>query len=474
MPKQFSKTKVLRELAKRGSEPFRLEKYLFPEQLAFVKDPAPFKLGLTTRRAGKTVSCAADLMHSALTTAESISLYITLSRSNAKRLVWPELKRINRKFSLKASFNESELKVELPNGAIIYCSGANDRSEIEKFRGLAVKTVYIDECQSFPNYIEDLINDVLSPALMDYAGTLCLIGTPGPIPTGFFYDASRSSTWKQHNWSFWDNPHIVAKSGVTHQELFQRELKRRGVTEDNPSIQREWFGKWVLDSDSLVFTYSSSKNDYIDLPTAKYTYILGIDIGYDDADALAVLAFNDQSKHTYLCKEVITKKQGLSELVNQIEVLQKQYDISKIVMDTGSLGKKIAEEIIRRYKIPVEAAEKNRKNEYIELLNDALRTGSLLVKSGSRFAHDAMRVEWDLDKSTPDKKVVSKRFHSDICDAVLYAWRCSYSFTYQQPKAKPVYGTKQWADEEAIRLEEQAMEHFTALEEMTKFDPFKY
>lgn len=474
MPKPSSENRILAELVKRKVKPFLLEKYLFREQLAFVKDPSRRKAAVTTRRAGKTVSCAADLMYTSLHNPEVVSLYITLSRSNAKRLVWPELKRINRKFKLGASFNESELKVEMPNGAVIYCSGANDRSEIEKFRGLALKMVYIDECQSFPNYIEDLINDVLSPALMDYAGTLCLIGTPGPIPTGFFYDASRSSSWSQHNWTFFNNPFILAKSGMKHQDLLDAELKSRGVGADNPSIQREWFGRWMLDTDALVYDYSVEKNDYVTAPIEKSTHILGIDIGFDDADALAVLSYNDSNRHTYLLEEVITKKQGLTELVDQIESLQKKYDISKIVMDMGGLGKKIAEEIIRRYKIPVEAAEKSRKNEYIELMNDALRTGALKIKRGSRFASDAMKVEWDFEKSTPDRKVVSSRFHSDICDAVLYAWRCSYSFTYVAPKPKTPYGTEKYWDEEAKRLEALAEEHFEALAEDEKNNPWKY
>jgi hypothetical protein len=308
---------------------------------------------------------------------------------------------------------------------------------------------------------------------MDYAGTLCLIGTPGPVPSGFFYDTSNNSGWSHHSWSFWDNPHIPAKAGLTHKELFEQELANRGVTTEDPSIQREWFGKWVLDINALVYRYDAAKNDYVGLQTAPHTYILGIDIGYDDADALAILAWNETSKLTYLVEEVITKKQGLTELVGQIEVLQKKYDISKIVMDMGGLGKKIAEEIIRRYKIPVEAAEKSRKAEYIELLNDSLRTGSLKIKAGSRFAHDAMRVEWDYDKSTPDRKVVSNKYHSDICDAVLYAWRYSYSFTYQAPKPQPKYGTDPFWKEEAERMEEAAEEHFKQLEEMDK-DPYKW
>lgn len=460
--------KVVEELQKRSSKPFRLEDYLFKEQLEFVQDSAPFKLAVTTRRAGKTVSCAADLIYSALETPESICLYITLSRINAKRIVWPELKRINRQFSLGIEFNESELMAKIPNGSIIYCSGASDRTEIEKFRGLAIKRVYIDECQSFPSYIEDLINDVIAPALMDYSGSLCLIGTPGPIPSGFFYDCSRSLAWKQHNWSFWDNPFILKKSGKTHQEILDRELKRRGVTIDNPSIQREWFGKWVLDSDSLVYHYDGKKSSYEHLPNHSWTYILGIDLGFDDADALVVLAHSATSPTTYIVEEKITRHQGITELVEQIADFRKHYDISKVVVDTGGLGKKIGEEISRRYKIAIQPAEKQRKIEYIELLNDALRTGALKAKGNSVFASDCMKVEWDLDKSTPDKKVISKRFHSDICEAVLYAWRESYSFTYTPEKKRSSPGSKEWANEEQERMEEEALEHFQGQEDPLK------
>jgi hypothetical protein len=155
-------------------------------------------------------------------------------------------------------------------------------------------------------------------------------------------------------------------------------------------------------------------------------------------------------------------------LVGQIEELRKKYDISKIVVDTGGLGKKIAEEMSRRYKIACIPAEKVRKVEYIELMNDAMRTGTLLAKANSRYAQDCMKVEWDRAKSTPDKKVISSRFHSDICEAVLYAWRESYSFTHSPEAPKPPYGSKQWSDEEAQRLEEQAEQYFTEQEEASK------
>jgi hypothetical protein len=446
----ISQKQAAKEMLRRSSHPtFDIKDYLFDKQLEFVLDPAPFKIAVTTRRAGKTVSCAADLIYTAINTSDCICVYITLSRSNAKRIVWPELKRINRRFKLQGEFNESELSVTFQNGSIIYCSGASDRTEIEKFRGLAIKKAYLDEGQSFPAYIRELVDDVLGPALMDYAGTLCLIGTPGPIPTGYFYEIATTSDWSKHTWSFFDNPKLdFLSQGLTHQDVLIRELKRRGVSPDNPSIQREWFGKWVLDSDSLVYKFDSKKNTYEELPKGSWNYILGVDIGFDDADALCVLAWSNSSNTTYLVEEQITRKQGLTELVSQIDSLRGKYPFEKIVMDQGGLGKKIAEEIIRRYKIAVEPAEKNRKLEYIELMNDALRTGTLKCKKDSTFASDALKVEWDMDKSTPDKMKVSNRFHSDICDAVLYAWRASYAFTHSPEKVSMKYGSKEWAKQE--------------------------
>ena len=317
------KSKIEAELAKRSKakptiNELTLESYLFDKQLDFVRDDAPFKVAVTSRRSGKTVSCAVDLLYTALNTSEIVCLYITLSRNNAKKIIWPELKRLCRKFGISPKFNESDLSCELENGSMIYCSGASDKSEIEKFRGLSLKKVYIDECQSFPNYIEGLIDDVLAPALMDYAGSISLIGTPGPIPVGFFFDAYNSPNWSNHSWTFWDNPHIAAKSGLTHKDLFKRELKRRGVDKSAPSIQREWFGKWVLDTDSLVFKYDSKVNDYEQTPLCD-NFIMGIDLGYDDADAICILGWNDKEKVTYIVEEKTTRHQGLTELVEQID-----------------------------------------------------------------------------------------------------------------------------------------------------------
>lgn len=437
------------EIDKFWMRKFNLTQFLFDKQLAFVEDPEPFKVAVCSRRSGKTIACAAHLIHTAINSPNTIGLYITLAAVNAKKLVWRELKKINDEYKLDGSVNDSELSITFRNGSIIYLSGAGDKSEIEKFRGLPIKLCYVDECQSFKSYLEDLINDVISPALLDHAGSLCLIGTPGPVPAGFFYDCSvKSDVWSKHYWTFFDNPHIALKSGKTHQQLLDRELKRRGMTVNDPSIQREFFGKWVLDTNSLLIRYDSKTNDFKGLlDHVKYNYILGIDVGYKDADALAVLAWSEHDPATYLVEEVVTTKQGITELASQIETLDKKYKFGKMVMDMGALGKKIGEELIRRHHLPVEAADKTRKIENVELMNDALRTGKLKAKADSKFAEDSYKVEIDRDKSTPDKIVISDRYHSDIIDAVLYAFKLSPAYSYIKPKEPPKPGTKEWADQ---------------------------
>ena len=443
---------LFREIPRLVAKPFHIEKFCFEKQIDFINDESPFKTAVCSRRSGKTVACAADLIRAALKDPDRVCLYITLSRKNAKKLVWKELKKINAEFKLMAHEDNQELSMTFPNGSTIYCSGAKDASEIEKFRGLAITLCYIDECQSFRPYIEELIDDVISAALFDYNGKLCLIGTPGPVPAGYFYKASQSANWSHHHWTMFENPHISAKSGKPVQELIQRELDRRGVQIDNPSIQREMFGRWVIDTDSLVFKYSAEINHFDTLPVnaGRWEYVMGVDVGHDDADAVVVLAWNEYVKTVYLVDEIVTKKQGITELAQQMQELIDKYKIYNIVMDTGGLGKKIAKELQTRFSLPVRAADKARKHEFIELMNDASRRGAFKANKASVFAQDSMLVEWDLDKETPDKKVVSDRYHSDVCDAALYAFReCLHWLSGPEPEVH-AYQSDKWFKKQHI------------------------
>lgn len=450
-PKEL--TKVIQTL-EGERETFDLGKVLFPKQDKFGLDKARYQTAVCSRRAGKSIGAAARLIAAALSRPNSVALYVTLSRANAKRILWQALLELNREYGLGGEPKESELRMVFPNGANIYLSGASDKTEVDKFRGLALVLVLVDEAQALPSYLKQLVDEVLAPALMDFDGQLVLIGTPGPVPSGYFYECDMSQTWSHHSWTVFDNPWIERKSKKTPQQHLEEELKRRGVTVDDPVIQREWFGRWCYDPSSLVFRYNAQVNHYDSLPGAQrpWEYVIGVDLGFDDADAVCVLAWSESSPNLYLVEENVMAKQGITELANVLRSAWDKYSPLGVVADMGGLGKKIADELTRRTGIPMEAADKERKLEHIELLNDALRTGRMFAKKESRFAQDCLLVEWD--KSNPEKPKISERFHSDICDAVLYAYRKAQHWLYQEPKApKPQINTPEWLLEQERELE---------------------
>ena len=443
--------------------PFRLEEVLFPKQLPFGTERGRFVTAVCTRRAGKTFADAAKMFAVARAKPGCVAVYITKSRVNAKRLFWKILKTMNDAYGLGGIVKEAELCIELPNGSDIYLSGCVHEAEIENFRGMPIGIVILDEAQGFPNFIEKLVDEVLAPALMDFDGQLVLVGTPGPVPIGYFYECATNPEWVHHEWTVFDNPHILRKSGKTAQALLDEELKRRGVTIEEPSIQREWFGRWVLDVNSLVFQYDVKRNGR-QAPKCAH-HVISIDVGFDDADAIAVLGWNDDDPALYLVEELVMTKQTLTPLMAQVSKLYAQYEPQAVICDMGGLGKKLALTIEERTNIPIEAADKQEKLAHIELLNDALRTDLMFAPADSRFAQDCMKVEWD--RSNPEKPKISERFHSDICDAVLYGWRKCQQWLYvpATPKA-PRLGTVEYAAErqkqEAQEMEEVMEQEFAA------------
>lgn len=452
MDQEYLDALVLDAIRINGSPSFRLEDFLFKEQLALAQDPAKFATAVCSVRAGKTVTCAADLIDTAITKPGVVCLYITLARSSAKRIIWPDLHKINREYQLGGIPNESDLSFKFPNGSIIYCSGASDSAEIEKFRGLSnVALAYLDESQAFRAHIKELVEEILIKRLYDTNGRLRLIGTPGPIPSGYFYNASQSSQWSHHAWTLHSNPWIERKSGCTVAELIAQDCARKGVSLDDPSIQRECFGRWVLDSNSLLLEYKVDRNDYTELPAikGKWNYILGMDFGFEDADSFSVLAWSDFSPNTYLVEEVIAEKQTYDQMCVNFDRLYKKYDIQRIVADPGGGGKKLIESLKQRYPIPMNVADKLGKIANYGLLNNALRTGRFYAKKDSRFAQDCNLLERDRDKSTPEKTVV--KGHSDSVDSCLYAFKESPAYGYTPPIERSKPGTtehdKEFAEE---------------------------
>lgn len=461
----ITKQALLAEIERRTKEAskvaFDFERFCFKAQYLFFRGPGQgrFRSAVCSRRAGKTVGIAADMVDTMKSDDGVNLLYITVTQQAARAIIWGDLMKILEDNDMMADckVDNSRLTVEYKkNKSKIYIAGAKDRAEIEKYRGWKLRKCYIDECQSFRSYLKELITDIIIPALRDLKGELYLTGTPGPVKAGIFYEYSTSPNWNNHHWTAFDNPHMHdPDNGKDLNETLYEERVIRGIDETDPSYIRETFGKWIEDIDSLVYKFNKNLNVYQSLPTeGEWTYIVGVDIGYEDSDAICVLGYNSYAKKVYLVHEVVKNKQDISSLVAQVKRVKEKYDPIKIVMDAGALGKKIQEEIRIRHGLHMDAADKTRKVEFIELMNDDLRTGKIECIPDSLFSEDCLLVQWDKESRirNPERPRISDTYHSDICDAVLYAWRECRHFLSSPPVIPPKQGTNDYMD--AMEAEE--------------------
>jgi hypothetical protein len=431
-----------RELARRAranrltTPAFSADSVCYPEQLAFVRSQAKRNVLRKTRRAGGTVALATWFLEGALTAPYANQLYVTSTLKNAKRLIWPTLKKLNAKHGLGGVPNETEAFMRFPsvaNEPVIYLGGAKDSEEVEKIRGYegGIKRAAIDEVQAIrASILETLVDDIIEPSLFDYDGALSLVGTPGPVMAGYFYEAdagTQKHAWEHFFLNMRANPHLEAKSGKPPEQILAELRQRRRWTETNPTYLREYCGQWVTDSDALALHYDRTRNacERQDAPIPGWRYILVFDIGFDDADAIGVLGWAPHDRRLRLVKELITKKQGITELGNQLKGLTRVFSPERTVGDLGALGKKIGEELRLRWGIHVEAADKQRKAEHVGLLDDALITGAFMAPPDSVFAEDCAIVQWDADAKARGLLVFDDSYHSDIIDAVLYGYRVS-------------------------------------------------
>lgn len=428
----------------------------FPKQDAFVNDPSRFIAAQCTRRAGKSNGLARRYLNTMRKYPRCFCPYLALTRDSAKNIMWDMLKEHTEEERVNATFTEHNLTMTIENGARLQLFGADMKNFIRRLKGIKTPGAGIDESQDFGLHLITLVDDVLTPAIIDYPdGWLGLAGTPGPIPHGYFYDVTGQGKFgfSVHKWSIYDNPYIDdAKAFVDNL------VEKKQWLPDNPTLLREWKNQWVLDLDALVYKYDKIKNDYVSVDYSRdWEFVIGVDLGFDDADAIAVVGWHKHQRIAYLIHEQIDRGQGITELAEKIDVVINRFNPLKVVMDCGGLGKKIAEEMRKRYTLPIVAAEKDRKFANIEILNDAMRIGRFFAKKESQFAQDCGRIKWETDLVNPEKPKISNTFHSDATDATLYAFREALHWLSDPAPVKIVHGSTAWYNQQVKEMEEHAL-----------------
>lgn len=467
--------RVIEELIRRKEQKakFSFEELLFGKQREFVESPAKRKVAVCSRRAGKTHAIVVLCIITALKHDDCHIPYITRTRAQAKRNVWGVFKALDKKYNLKLKFNNNELTVYFPNGSMVFLTGADDEAAIETMRGDKYPLAVIDEAQSFKPYIKTLIEDILEPALMDYDGVLVLTGTPNASCMGYFYNADHQkvmeyedgeqedySEWESFHWTVLDNPFIPEKRKLTFLER-----KKRSIPAS--TYAREYEGRWVRDESGLVFRLNPHINiisGWTPIAGDEWEYTLGMDFGYNDSTAFTVFAYNEKKGQTVLVESFKKRELIPSACAVIVQALAQKYDFTRMVGDTGGLGKGYVEEMRQTYGLPIDVAAKADKRGNIELINGAFRSGTLLIDRARNreLLNEIALLQWDDERLMPDP-----RYEDHLCDAMLYGWRaCRRNYEdFDLDAPKP--GTTEWYKAIEAAIEDEQDRLFREQQEMS-------
>ena len=415
----------------------------FEKQINFIRDPARMKAAFTTRRAGKSMAAGIYLLKEALAKPNISCLYIALTRMSAKTIMWRDiLKHLVSKYKIKANFNETTLMITLSNGSTIHLTGGDAApDEMEKLLGGKYKLIVIDEAASFRQDLKRLVYGVLMPTLVDMKGTLCLVGTPSNIHAGLYYDVTTQNEkgWSVHSWSAYDNPYI-AEQWKSEIELLRL---NNPLVVDTPLYQQMYEGKWAIDTSKLVYKFNEEKNVYSDLPHGeKFYHVLGVDLGYEDASAFVVGCYSLHNPNLFILEAYKRSKMIISQVADKIKEYSEKYNIHKIIIDDAN--KQAVEEMRVRYGLPLVAADKQGKSDFIELMNsDFIMQKVKIHESCDPLIKEYSALVWD-DES--ERRQEHPGCDNHAADAALYMWRYCYNYAWEAKPIEYKRGTDEYMD----------------------------
>ena len=442
------------ELERRSRHHTIANEVLFDKQLDVVHDPSRRKAIFTPRRCGKSTTIGILLLQEALAFPRRKNLYIGLTGEAAYSIIFTEIieqecKR--RKIHLK--YNATTRTITFSNGSTIKLAGMDSSPrDMEKLLGGKYHCVVVDECQSFTQDLRMMIKEKLGPAMSDYldrgGGIIVLAGTPGLVMGDHFWyqitkqtrtglpDPERERGWSVHSWGVPSNPHMAKQFATVckeEEELFGAMYYER------PEFQRQWLGRWVLDASGRAFKFSKDHNVVADMDIAaslvngdrKWTFIIGVDLGFEDATAVVLGAYCNTDPNLYVVSSEKLKKAVASTVGLKLQALTATFAVQHISVDTGGgASRQFAETLAAEYNLPIQAAEKTEKENAIGSMNSDFLAGRIRVVTHGGANKDLID---ELEKVTIDEKklrekgkwAISATAEDHLCHALLYMWRNS-------------------------------------------------
>jgi hypothetical protein len=450
---------ILVELLTRDKAVKRVLAALHPKQRAFAYDLARRIAAHCGRRSGKSHGIAGRFLITAIRNPGETSVFIAISAATANEIIGQAFRVLGRAIGWqpRQTSRNGQIYWEFPNGHRLWVAGCKNKSEAEKFRGFRYCGAAVDEADSMRSHLQYLCEDVLEPALMDLDGWLALTGTPGATPAGYFHDVTTGSNelqkWVTYHWTCLDNPFLPNAAA-----WLRRRQVELGMNDTSPRYLREYLGQWVKDTDALVYAYDPTINQVngeIDLTLGEWRYIIGIDLGVDDATAFVVGAYLLGHPDLHIVESQSWTDLGPSSSYGRLMEWRHRYPGCRVVADTGGQGRAFTKEWADRFNLYVESAKTGPQlsvQGQVAFFNGLLRSGSIKVHQPAcrSLTYEWSQLPWDDDRTHhqtgyPDHEADAARY-------CILAMRPNYKAEHELPAV----GSPEWQNQEATRLKAEA------------------
>lgn len=416
-----------RRRAEQGSADVRLQ--LAPVQLEpFDSRRSRSKALLAGRGAGKSSVCAAKVVDVIQNHKRPWILLASLTREQARRTLLEPLRHMAAAVGLRIPDPDPQGRVKLPDGGMLYLSGADTLRDIRRYRGTAWDLAIVDEAGELPDhYLYELVYNVIEPRLMDKAWSeMWVCGTPGHALVGTWFDITgpkEEGGQSQSGWDvfFWDarsNPFVDAE------KYFREILEKRNWDPEHPTFVREYLGKWVTDA-TRVICKLPEESLIAELPDpTPYTRVLALDFGVVDECASTVLWYSPKIAWPVVVHS--WEQAGLAPSEASAIIAQQILDhkIDYAVGDSGGIGKAFVAEYSRRHQLPIQAAAKDEKAANLRLFADDVNTRMQFLRGPcDDLVTEIRRVIWNEKRNDVQEGLHDHRFHS-----------CYYGWRYIHPK----------------------------------------
>lgn len=431
------------------------------ELLNAVLDPDVHSiLAVCARQVGKTEGAIGALALVMSATPSVECLYLGLNDEAAGKVFERKWKPFCTRFQIPCDHVGRTTK--FANNSYVVFGGIDDARHASSFLGgsMAGGLAVVDEAQSQPGIIDDVLRDIIDPMISQVTeakprpGKIIISGTCPKVHAGFFWNLWRQGlnndldiipgqdAWFRINFSRFDNVHLGDVRG-----MLDKSNARYKTTDDDPIIQRNWFGNYkLIQADLTAFGYRET-NGYqgnpapwangLELPPGKLIATLppdGVDtfaIGIDPAatsDRWSGVVWGWSSRAplgVWQIAEWVTDRAANaldSQWLAALQTLVGHYKpCIRVIRDDGSTAS-TDDVSLREYGLVIEPAKKGKgsKKARVERMKDLLGSNRAHILIGSQLERDLQLARLDREARAVGKYEWTADIHPDVADAATY------------------------------------------------------